>query len=139
MTQTLPLLSALLLAPIIALTCAGAPQGVFEPQATTPPGASEPFGVSVTRDGGLSLDGKPLRALGVNYFNAFIRTLKNGDDTSYDAGFEVALDGNAAVACVNDDICLSTRIYDRRADTFGIWSDTAGSEFAKMTTSKGEQ
>ena len=32
-------------------------------------------------------DGKPYRAIGVNYFNCFLRTLKSGDDTSYDAGF----------------------------------------------------
>jgi hypothetical protein len=46
-------------------------------------------GVSVTRDGKLSLAGRPLRALGVNYFNAFIRTLHDGNDTSYNAGFSV--------------------------------------------------
>jgi hypothetical protein len=46
---------------------------------------------------------------------------------------KVALDGNAAVACVNDDVCLSTRMYDRRENTFGIWSDTVGSEFANVT------
>ena len=38
----------------------------------------------------------------------------------------------AAVACVNDDVCLSTRMYDRRENTFGIWSDTVGSEFANV-------
>lgn len=45
---------------------------------------------------------------------------------------KVVLDGNAAVACVNDDVCLSTRMYDRREDTFGIWSDTVGSEFSNV-------
>ncbi|MFZ4776245.1 MAG: hypothetical protein ACOYM3_12810 [Terrimicrobiaceae bacterium] len=45
---------------------------------------------------------------------------------------KVVLDGNAAVACVNDDVCLSTRMYDRRENTFGIWSDTVGSEFSKV-------
>jgi beta-fructofuranosidase len=39
---------------------------------------------------------------------------------------KVALDGDAAVACVNDTVCLATRIYDRRQDTCGIWSDTVG-------------
>jgi hypothetical protein len=48
---------------------------------------------------------------------------------------KVALDGNAAVACVNDDVCLSTRIYDRRENTFGIWSDTVGAEFSDVTLS----
>jgi hypothetical protein len=32
-------------------------------------------------------DGKPFRAIGVNYFDCFLRTLKSGDDTSYDTGF----------------------------------------------------
>jgi hypothetical protein len=35
----------------------------------------------------LLLDGKPFRGIGVNYFDCFLRTLKNGGDTSYDAGF----------------------------------------------------
>lgn len=45
---------------------------------------------------------------------------------------KVALDGNAAVACVNDDICLSVRMYDRRENTFGVWSDTVGAEIEDM-------
>lgn len=32
-------------------------------------------------------DGKPYRGIGINYFDCFLRTLKAGDDTSYDAGF----------------------------------------------------
>ncbi|MFO1483802.1 MAG: cellulase family glycosylhydrolase [Verrucomicrobiaceae bacterium] len=32
-------------------------------------------------------DGKPFRNIGINYFDCFLRTLKKGDDTSYDAGF----------------------------------------------------
>ena len=31
--------------------------------------------------------GKGLRGIGVNYFDAFYRTLRDGNDTSYDAGF----------------------------------------------------
>jgi len=46
---------------------------------------------------------------------------------------KVALDGDSAVACVNDATCLSTRIYDRRENTFGIWSDTIGAEFGNAT------
>jgi len=45
---------------------------------------------------------------------------------------KVALDGDAAVACINDSVCLSTRIYDRRENKFGIWSDAAGPEFANI-------
>lgn len=32
-------------------------------------------------------DGAPFRGIGVNYFDCFLRTLKDGSDTSYDAGF----------------------------------------------------
>ena len=32
-------------------------------------------------------NGKPYRGIGINYFDCFLRTLKKGDDTSYDAGF----------------------------------------------------
>jgi hypothetical protein len=32
-------------------------------------------------------DGKPYQGIGVNYFDCFLRTLTNGDDTSYEAGF----------------------------------------------------
>jgi hypothetical protein len=32
-------------------------------------------------------EGKPFRGIGVNYFDCYLRTLKNGEDTSYDAGF----------------------------------------------------
>jgi hypothetical protein len=33
------------------------------------------------------LDRKPFCGIGVNYFDCFLRTLHDGDDTSYDAGF----------------------------------------------------
>jgi hypothetical protein len=40
-------------------------------------------------DGGVILkDGQPIRALGVNYMDAFSRCLENPNDTSYRAGFE---------------------------------------------------
>jgi hypothetical protein len=32
-------------------------------------------------------DGRPYRGVGVNYFDCFLRTLKQSDDTSYEAGF----------------------------------------------------
>jgi hypothetical protein len=32
-------------------------------------------------------DGKPFRAIGINYFDCFLRTLQDGNDTSYEAGF----------------------------------------------------
>ncbi len=43
-------------------------------------------GLSV-RDGILLKDGVPCRTIGVNYFDAFSRTLGDHNDTSYDAGF----------------------------------------------------
>jgi len=46
---------------------------------------------------------------------------------------KIVLDGDAAVACVNDSTCLSTRIYDRRENTFGVWSDVAGTEIKNLT------
>ena len=49
---------------------------------------------------------------------------------------KVLLDGDAAVACVNDSICLATRMYDRRDDTFGIWADTVGAEFSDLQVRK---
>jgi beta-fructofuranosidase len=45
---------------------------------------------------------------------------------------KVAIDGDAATACVNDTTCLATRLYDRGENTFGIWSDTAGAEFHEV-------
>ncbi|HUT34294.1 MAG TPA: cellulase family glycosylhydrolase [Planctomycetota bacterium] len=44
-------------------------------------------GLTVARDGTLRRDGKPFRAVGVNYFDAFYRTLRNPNDTSYFEGF----------------------------------------------------
>jgi hypothetical protein len=40
-------------------------------------------------EGGLRKGGKPFRAIGVNYFSCFYRTLLDGKDTSYEQGFEV--------------------------------------------------
>jgi hypothetical protein len=40
-------------------------------------------------NGALRKDGKPFRAIGVNYFSCFYRTLLDGADTSYEQGFEV--------------------------------------------------
>ena len=83
-------LTTLLLAPLTGL-CADqpVPKATDKPQAATLTKTNYSVGVSVTHDGGVSLGGKSLRALGVNYFNAFSRTLKAGNDTSYDAGFNV--------------------------------------------------
>ena len=46
-------------------------------------------GLTVQEDGALLKDGVPYRGIGVNYFDAFARTLKNPQDSSYDTGFRV--------------------------------------------------
>ncbi len=54
-----------------------------------PAANTSPLGLSVGEDGTLLLRGNPYRGVGVNYFNAFIRTLDEGSlaDTSYREGF----------------------------------------------------
>lgn len=54
-----------------------------------PAANTSPVGLSVGEDGTLLLHGNPYRGVGVNYFNAFIRTLDEGSlaDTSYREGF----------------------------------------------------
>ena len=51
------------------------------------PKPSASLGLSVRGDGVLVKDGRPFRGIGVNYFDAFYRTLKDANDTSYDEGF----------------------------------------------------
>jgi hypothetical protein len=89
MKPTLTLLAALLLALLAGCADQSAPRVTDKLRAETPTKADCPVGVSVTRDGTLSLAGKLLRAFGVNYMSAFSRTLEDGNDTSYDAGFKV--------------------------------------------------
>ncbi len=48
---------------------------------------SKPSGLSAGPNGTVLKDGKTYRAIGVNYFDCFVRTLSEGHDTSYDAGF----------------------------------------------------
>ena len=38
-------------------------------------------------DGSVLLQGKPYRGIGINYFDCFLRTLSNKEDTSYEKGF----------------------------------------------------
>lgn len=51
--------------------------------------AAGPFppGLTGGPDATVLKDGQPFRAIGVNFFDCFLRTLKDGSDTSYDAGF----------------------------------------------------
>jgi len=53
-------------------------------------GAAEapPSGLVVDAEGRLLKDGAPYRAIGVNYFSAFLRSLQDPDDTSYREGFD---------------------------------------------------
>lgn len=46
-------------------------------------------GLSVRADGALLQGGTSYRGIGVNYFDAFARTLADHNDTSYEAGFRV--------------------------------------------------
>jgi len=48
-------------------------------------------GLSV-QDGVLVKAGQPYRGIGINYFDCFLRTLANGTNTSYDAGFKTLAD-----------------------------------------------
>ncbi|MHB1461177.1 MAG: cellulase family glycosylhydrolase [Armatimonadota bacterium] len=54
-----------------------------------PAAAATDRGLTVSAEGTLLRDGKPYRAIGVNYVSAFTRTLANPDDTSYIEGFKV--------------------------------------------------
>lgn len=46
-----------------------------------------PAPIIVGADGVLLKDGQPYRAIGVNYYDAFVRVLQDADDRSYDLGF----------------------------------------------------
>jgi hypothetical protein len=54
--------------------------------------ADNPPGLTVGPNATVLKDGKPFRGIGINYFSCFLRTLKDGDDTSYDAGFATLAD-----------------------------------------------
>jgi len=47
-----------------------------------------PSRLVVDDQGRVLKDGKPYRAIGVNYFNAFLRNIQDADDTSYREGFD---------------------------------------------------
>jgi hypothetical protein len=49
---------------------------------------SSPFTLKVNSEGILIRNGKPYYGIGVNYFNAFYRTLQNSSDKSYLEGFK---------------------------------------------------
>jgi hypothetical protein len=53
-----------------------------------PPAAPQQPGLFVAEDGALRKGLQAFRGVGVNYPDAFTRTLKSAADTSYDAGFE---------------------------------------------------
>ena len=54
----------------------------------------KPLGLWVNQDGVLIKDGKPYRAMGINYYSAFLRKLHNPADTSYREGFKVLAQHN---------------------------------------------
>ena len=50
------------------------------------------LGLSVGKDGTLQRSGKPFRGIGVNYFDAFYRTLGDPKNTTYRDGFKILKD-----------------------------------------------
>jgi sugar phosphate isomerase/epimerase len=52
-----------------------------------PAAAAEATGLRAGPGGTVERAGRPYRGIGVNYFDCFLRTLKDGTDTSYAAGF----------------------------------------------------
>ncbi|MBB6672984.1 cellulase family glycosylhydrolase [Cohnella nanjingensis] len=65
--------------------CSAAKSGDDKPRAA----CAGKKGLCVDEAGTLMKDGKPYRGAGVNYFNAFARTLLDPGDTTYRHGFEV--------------------------------------------------
>lgn len=49
--------------------------------------AQSSLGLRVNSSGVLTRNGAPYRGIGVNYYDAFIRTLRNPQDVSYREGF----------------------------------------------------
>lgn len=58
-------------------------------RAADTPKPSEPASIGLTNGPGSTVlnNGESYQGIGVNYFDCFLRTLNDGDDTSYDAGF----------------------------------------------------
>jgi hypothetical protein len=65
----------------LAVICAAVVGGC-----ATVPSSRAPL--TVGPDATLLRDGKPYRGIGINYFDCFLRTLKDGNDMSYDEGFK---------------------------------------------------
>ena len=74
-------ISALLLSPLLAA----------QPAVITP-GLTQ-------RDGVVFKDGQSYRGVGINYFDCFLRTLNDGNDTSYDVGFATLAAKGIPFAC----------------------------------------
>ncbi len=70
--------------------------------ALEPADAQRPLGLSVRPDGVLLLEGAPYRGVGVNYFDAFLRTLEGDPEAaSYDAGFAALESAGVPFARIN--------------------------------------
>ena len=59
------------------------------------------LGLSVNSNGILMKDGAPYKGIGVNYYDAFYRTLQNPDDVSYREGLQNLADNNIPFARFN--------------------------------------
>ena len=54
---------------------------------TPKPAEPAPIGLAIGPNSTVLKGGKPYQGVGINYFDCFLRTLNDGNDTSYDAGF----------------------------------------------------
>jgi hypothetical protein len=82
-------------------------------------GAASP-GLTVC-DGVLMKEDRAWRGIGVNYFDCFLRTLGNGNDTSYDAGFRILAERRIPFArfCATGFWPRDMKLYQRdRAEYF---------------------
>ena len=60
----------------------------FAEEKSATPAAPAPPPISIGEKGVVLRDGKPYRAVGINYFSAFSRTIAKAEDTSYEAGLD---------------------------------------------------
>lgn len=58
------------------------------PVDSPPPSSTAQVPITIGEKGVVLRDGKPYRAVGINYFSAFSRMLVKADDTSYEAGLD---------------------------------------------------
>ncbi|MFZ4725565.1 MAG: cellulase family glycosylhydrolase [Paludibacter sp.] len=70
---------------VIGLNCKSADKAIIQKKSAKVPVAGT---LTVSTDGVFMRDGKVYQGIGVNYFNAFYRTINNNNDKSYNEGFK---------------------------------------------------